>query len=77
MAFRSPAETDAAVWWITIVGCGVLGSVRQAFSLVVIVIAVVAGAVASSGRAAAGRDAPFDRTCATRAEGPADGPGPP
>lgn len=60
--------------WNLVDRCGVVGIVRLAFVLVV--VAVVAAAVALSGMAAAGDDAPFDRTCATDA-GRMTPPGPP
>ena len=48
---------------------------RPAFVLVV--AAALAVAIAPAGSPAVGRDAAFDRTCVTRAEGPARAAGPP
>lgn len=48
---------------------------RLAFAVVVVVPVVLA--IASAGSPAADGDAPFERTCATRAEGPTRGAGPP
>lgn len=61
--------------WNLAVGCGVVQIVRLALLLVVMVGVVVAAA--PPWNPAAIDDAPFDRTCATRAEGSANGAGPP